>query len=84
MNRALILSQLSDGTRTRDLLRERQGRSRRCYQFGSLRGIRNLLRRNGFGCRGLQSSELFGPTLQLPDGSSSRLVERILPRQLAG
>jgi len=31
------------------------------------------------GCGGLQPSELFSPTFQLPDGSRSRLAERTLP-----
>jgi hypothetical protein len=40
-------------------------------------------RKENLGGGGLQPSELFGPALQLPDGSSSRLVEGTLPRQLA-
>jgi len=42
-----------------------------------------LANRQQIGCGGLQPSELFGPARQLRDGSSSGLVERTLPRQLA-
>jgi len=38
-----------------------------------------LMKGQFFGCGGLQPSELFSSTFQLPDGSRSRLAERTLP-----
>src|ERR1700730_883116 len=52
------------------------------YKFGWLQGSRKLLTEKIW-LRGLATIRMFSPAPQ-PDGSSSRLVEGTLPRQLAG